>query len=71
MERPKDAAGWAEFFKLREAKLQAARNRGQRERPREFHPADHIHPMILRLDNLPHELEAQRVVAERAEAARR
>jgi hypothetical protein len=32
MERPKDAAGWAEFYKQRDARLQAARNRAERER---------------------------------------
>jgi hypothetical protein len=44
MHRPHDAQGWATFYQQREAKLQTARNRAQREAPREWHPADPIQP---------------------------
>jgi hypothetical protein len=63
-----DAKYWADNYH----RLQKQRARSQPKPRQETGPPQfEVHPLLLRHDNVAHELEARRVIAEQQEQARR
>jgi hypothetical protein len=71
MDRPQTPHEWQAFFEQRARKLEAARNRAERERP-PAEPQGWIpHPLLLRRDNHRFEREAEQWHADLRERQRR